>query len=232
MANFDKESCICKDLCDKYNTDECSALCEGYWYSSFVGERSNIPPKFKRYTPMIIPNTDKIAFKTLSVIQDDIYRFVYEGRNLYIHSYNTGNGKTTWATNLMLAYFTNIKDWCGKTIRGVFVHVPMFLMQCKNTMSTPDPNFEQFKEAIRIADVVIWDDIATSKLSAYDNSVLYAYIQERLLSGKTNIYTGTADKKQMEYMLDSNLTSRIWSNLFAVTFNSEAYKSNDFFTNS
>ena len=232
MATFDKENCACKDLCSEYNTDKCSSLCEGYWYSDYVLKQANLPLKYQQFQPLEIPAKDVGSYRILQALFGDFYRFVYEGRNLYIYSPNNGNGKTTWATNLMLQYFNEVKDWCGRTTRGVFVSVPVFLIQLKNSINNPDPTFEQFKESIRIADLVIWDDIAQSKLSSYEISILYAYIQERLLSGKSNIYTGTATNQVMEYNLGTELNRRVNTNLSTVVLNAEAYKVNGFFTNS
>ena len=231
MNGFKKENCVCKNHCSNWNTSQCSSLCQSYWYSSYVMSRSNIPPKLQSPKIMEPQRRDIVPYQTLTAIQNDIYRFVYEGQNLFIHSLKRCNGKTTWATNLMLQYFFEVSSWCGKTIRGVFVSVPMFLIQLKNSMNTPDPNFEQFKESLRIADLVIWDDIGSNKLSAYDVGVLYAYIQERLLGGKSNIYTGTFDKAHLTHLLTANLENTICNNVLFVTFNSEAYKANDFFTN-
>ena len=232
MATFDKKNCACKDLCLQYSTDKCNSLCEGYWYGNYILSQSNLPVKHQQYKELQIPFDDPTSYKLLKALQDDIYRFVYEGRNLYIYSNNNGNGKTTWATNLMHQYFHEVKDWCGRTIRGVFVSVPIFLIQLKNSISVPDPKFEQFKESLRIADLVIWDDIAQSKLSNYEIGVLYAYIQERLLSGKSNIYTGTTTNSAMEYNLGTELYGRVKTNLSTVVLKAEAYKVNGFFTNS
>lgn len=231
MTTFKKEDCFCKYYCSEYGQDSCSSLCQSYWYSSYVLSRSNIPLKLQTPKQLQPPGRDVVPYQTLNAIKKDIYRFVYEGQNLFIYSEYKGNGKTTWATNLMLQYFYDVSSWCGKTIRGVFVSVPMFLLQLKNSMSTPDPNFEQFKESLRIADLVIWDDLGSSKLSAYDVGVLYAYIQERLLSGKSNIYTGTFEKTALTHLLTANLEDTICNNSLLVKFNSEVYRGNDFFTN-
>ena len=98
-------------------------------------------------------------------------------------------------------------------------------MKCKNAMSVPDVYFEQYKESLRTADIVIWDDIACNNLSNYDNGVLYAYISERALNGKSNIFTGRMNEPQMNDALGNNLTSLIWSNSDIVKFNAQDWRS-------
>lgn len=227
---FDKNNCMYKGICGDFNTESCNSVCDRYIITNFLLHHSQIPPKLRQRKILTVPECDSNAYEMLSRTRMDIQQFIQNGENLYIFSTNRHNGKTSWAVSLMLKYFDQIWQTCGFTIRGVFVSVPMFLMKCKNVMSNPDMDFEYFKETLRNADLVIWDDIATSNLSAYDSGVLYAYISERLLQGKSNIYTGTMNRQQMSTALGMNLSSCITSNLYPVRFNAEAYKDNDFFT--
>ncbi len=229
---FDKNNCLYKDICLDFNTENCSSVCERYIIMSFLLHHSQIPMKHRVRRILQVPEQDSNAYANLQNIRKNITRFVQDGNNLYIFSPYKHNGKTSWAVSLMLKYFDEIWHSCGFTIKGVFVSVPMFLMKCKNVMSNPDIEFEQFKQTIRTADLVIWDDIATSKLSQYDIGVLYAYISERMVNGKSNIYVGNLGKEEMFNCLGSNLASCICSNLYPVRFNAGEWRDeNDFITN-
>lgn len=222
--SFDKNTCMYKDICESYSTQQCDSTCERYIFTNFLLFHSHIPAKQRVRKALVSPPCDEQAYGYLKEVRQHIKQYIQDGENLYIYSPNSYNGKTSWAISLMLKYFDQVWHCGGFKVRGVFVSVPMFLMKCKNTMSNPDIYFEQYKETLRTADVVIWDAIACENLSAYDNSVLYAYISERMLNGKSNIFTGTMNEPQMRTALGNNLTSRIWGNSNIVKFNAEDWR--------
>lgn len=229
---FNPHNCLYKDICTLFGTEDCNSVCERYIMVNYLLHHSQIPERHRVRKILQAPQQDVQSYKYLNSIRNNIVDFVEQGRNLYIFSQNKYNGKTSWAVNLMLKYFNEIWQYSGFRTRGVFVSVPMFLMKCKNVMSNPDLEFEQFKETLRNADLVIWDDIATTKLSQYDMGVLYAYISERMVNGKSNIYTGNMGKAQMNNCLGENLCSCICSNLYPVQFVAGEWREkDDIFTN-
>ena len=115
--------------------------------------------------------------------------FVQQGGNLYIASQMSGNGKTSWAIKLMLKYFDEIWAGNGFNIRALFISVPTFLLKCKD-FKVADPAFDQLKRDLLKVDLVVWDDIASTNISAYDYSQLLMYLDARVLSGQANIFTG------------------------------------------
>ena len=52
--------------------------------------------------------TDLEQFKQLAAIEQDIVNFIKEGKNLYLHSANCGNGKSSWSVRLVETYFNKI----------------------------------------------------------------------------------------------------------------------------
>jgi uncharacterized protein (DUF1697 family) len=48
--------------------------------------------------------TDLDQFKQLAEIERNIIKFIEEGKNLYLHSSNCGNGKSSWSLRLVEAY--------------------------------------------------------------------------------------------------------------------------------
>ena len=170
--NFDIENCWYKDVCKHFNTKKCTSNCIRYNEMYFLMEMSNIP-KAKQFKNELVPGPEDVNnFKFLADIKKDIVNFVKDGENLYIYSQNFGNGKTTWAIKIMQAYFDKIWLGNGFNIRGLFVHVPTFLTKCKDVISNKDADFEKLKLRLLDVDLVIWDDIATGKLSEFDHNNL------------------------------------------------------------
>lgn len=192
-------------------TNECSNNCIRYIEMQYLMDSSNIPPA--RQQPVVLhpPACDYDAFCRLADIKDCIGDFVKAGSNVYITSSVTGNGKTSWAIKLMLKYFDTVWAGNGCKPRGVFVHVPTFLLKCKE-FGKNDTKFEDLKSNINNVDLVIWDDIASNELSTYDCGQLLMYLDTRISNMKSNIYTGNLNTQELiQRALGSKLASRIWS---------------------
>lgn len=199
--------CWYKNVC----TEECSNACIRYLEMKFLMDNSNIPKVKQMPQSLTAPKCDKNAFITLAGIKSDIVEFVECGENLYIASDKTGNGKTSWAIKLMLKYFDEIWAGNGFKPRAVFIHVPTFLLKCKD-FNNKDAAFDEMKNLLPTVDLVVWDDIASTDVSAYDYSQLLMYIDNRLLNGLSNIFTGNyANRDRLEKRLGTKLASRIWS---------------------
>ena len=188
----------------------CNA-CARFEEMSYLMENSNLPKSKQKPIALDAPQCDVTAYKRLNDIKSNIVDFVQSGSNLYITSHNTGNGKTSWAIKLMLKYFDEVWAGNGFNVRAIFIHVPAFLMKCKD-FKTVDSDFEKLRKQLFDVDLVVWDDIASTNLSGYDYSQLLIYIDNRLLSDKANIYTGNCDSREMlDERLGNKLSSRIWS---------------------
>lgn len=194
-SNVGKECYMCRKFL------EMNYLMENSWLPK---SKQNIPPKLKPTT-----DNDREMFIRLNEIRLDIDNFVFCGKNLYITSDYTGNGKTTWAIKLLLKYFEKVWDGNGLKVRGIFAHVPTLILKLKNfdnKISARD------YEALKECDLVVWDDIALTSLTPYDYTQLNALIDYRMLSGKSNIYTSNIpDVKELEELLGNRLSSRIYN---------------------
>lgn len=198
--------CWYKDVC---NVNECSS-CIRFLEMSALVENSGLV----NFYPSVLraPACDADAFYRLRDIKDNIVEFVENGNNLYITSSYTGNGKTTWATKLLLKYFDSIWAGNGFKTRGLFIHTPTFLLKCKDFGNTDD-NFNLLKSNIPTVDLVVWDDIASTSLSPFDYNQLLMYIDIRVSNRLSNIYTGNlVDRKLLQKALGDKLTSRILGN--------------------
>lgn len=198
------ENCWYKNVC---TYDSCMN-CIRYSEMKYLMDNSGIP-KNRQYPQALVAGIDYDAFMQLSDIKDDIVTFVESGKNLYLCSENTGNGKTSWSIKLMLKYFDQVWAGNGFKERGLFIHVPTFLSKLKNFN---DPLLASYKESVSNVDLICWDDIASTKLSEYDISQLLIFIDQRIVDGKANIFTGNIVTEQnLEKVLGSRLASRIWN---------------------
>ena len=199
--------CWYKSVC----TEDCTNSCIRYLEMKYLMDNSNIPKAKQVPQSLTAPKCDIPSYRRLAEIKDDIVEFVNCGQNLYIASDKTGNGKTSWAIKLMLKYFNDIWAGNGFRARALFIHVPTFLLKCKD-FDNKDERFEELKGRIPTIDLVVWDDIASTDVSSYDYSQLLMYIDSRLLNGLSNIFTGNYEhRSRLEKRVGIKLTSRIWS---------------------
>lgn len=198
-----KVDCWYKNVC---SFDTC-VNCIRYAEMKYLMTHSGIP-KSRQKPQMLDAGVDYDAFVSLALIKDNILQFVERGDNLYICSNETGNGKTSWAIKILLKYFDRIWPGNGFKVRGYFQHVPMFF----NTLKDFSNNHDALKNTLENADLVVWDDIAASKLSDYDINQLLIYLDKRIIEGKSNIFTGNiTSRDKLTKVLGSRLASRIWS---------------------
>ncbi len=203
-------NCWYSEVCN-LQSENCESYCIRFLEMKYMMENCNLP-KSKQYPIDLYPSKcDLEAFTRLKEIKDNIVEFVENGKNLYICSTITGNGKTSWAIKMMHKYFDEIWDGNDFKVRALFIHVPTFLIKCKD-FKTTDAEFERLKKQIPYVDLVVWDEIAATDMSSYDYSQLLMFVDARSLDNKSNIYTGgVTNRTDMENLLGARLTSRIWS---------------------
>ena len=206
-----EKDCWYIDVCTKDSCDSCIRYLE----MSFLMENSGIPKK-KQMPTILNAGVDKRAFERLAEIKSDMIDFVEHGDSLYICSEETGNGKTSWSIKLLLKYFDEIWAGNGLRIRGYFLHVPTFLNQLKDFNND---NLPKLKNILTTADLIVWDDIASAKLSDYDISQLLLFIDQRNLNELSNIYTGNLTTLESLINCAGNrLASRIWQSSEIIQF--------------
>lgn len=178
---------------------------------NYIYNYSYIPVNKRKHTPLRIDEdgTDRDEFITLCTIEKDINSFVANGDNLFIHSVQCGNGKTSWALRLMNTFFTNIVDTSGFRCRGLFINVPQFLLALKDNISVKSEYITDIKENVLKADLIIWDDIGTKSLTPYESENLIAMIDARMNLGKSNIFTSNLTNDELKVYIGDRLASRI-----------------------
>lgn len=210
-----KQDCIYNEICNL----DCGETCLRYLEVKYMLEHSNIPKAKWRLNTLYPDQCDVEAFEKLSELRSNIIDFTENGSSLYIYSTNCGNGKTTWAIKLMLQYFHLRWPGNGFTERGIFVNVPTFLAQCKEQISHPTQEFEAMKRALSTIDLVIWDEIAGTRLSEYDFNNILVLLNTRELNEKANIFTSNIKPAELEKYVGAKLASRINGNCIRVELN-------------
>lgn len=213
---FDKDRCWYKEVCSLYNGVDCNPGCIRYMEMHYLMNNSGIP-KGRQHPVLLTPaEIDRPAFIRLKGIKDDILEFVDDGHSLYLYSQKFGNGKTTWAIKLMQQYFNNVWNGNGFKPRAIFVNVPTFLTKIKEGISRKDEDFELLRERIPEVDLVVWDDIAATKLSDFDHTMLLTYIDQRKLNNLSNIYTGNLSPSELPSALGNRLSSRVYNDSLTI----------------
>lgn len=207
--------CWYKNTCKNYQ-DYCTNNCIRFAEMEFLINSAKIP-KGNQFKNKLIPSQiDVENFKKLNELKKNVLDFVNNGDNLYIYSSNFGNGKTSWAIKILQSYFDKIWAGNGFKQRGLFIHVPSFLTKFKEVINKKDEEFEEIKDKLIDVDLVIWDDIAASKLTDYDHTNLLTYIDQRKLNGKANIYTGNLSGEELITAVGNRLKSRIWNDSITI----------------
>lgn len=174
-------------------------------------EAALIPQALRKHLVLRIDqdDTDLEEFKKLAGIESTILDFVKNGRSLFIHSSNSGNGKTSWALRLIQAYFNEVWPQVDTTCHALYISVPRFLIALKDSISRPSEYIDYIKENILQADIILWDDIAAKTGTDYEINQLLGFIDGRIAAGKANIYTSNQNAAEMYESLGSRLTSRV-----------------------
>lgn len=214
--NFNQE-CWYRECCKKVDTEDCTKACVRYLEMRTMLEKSELPKAWWVPQPLVAEK-DFIAYERLMQIKKDIDTFVSEGRNIYIYSKNYGNGKTSWAVKLLLAYFNKVWYGNGFRCKGLYINSAGFLMRKKGLITKIDEEYLAMTKTLETVNLAVWDDIAINKLSDYDYQTLSTMIDTRMFNRKSNIFTGDADKRELEYCLGSKLANTIWNNSEIIEF--------------
>lgn len=199
--------CWYKDTC----TDDCNA-CTVYLQLKWQMDNSGLYPTQQKPISLYIDENNEIdrdAFLRLAEIRKTIVEFVQSSKNLYICGKECGNGKTSWAVKLLQTYFHFTAVGNYDNLKGMFVSVPDLLFKLKD-FKNPLP--QKYKDNLETVDLIIFDDIAiTNSLSQFDYMQLFNIINNRVLAGKSNIFTSNVvEYEKLENILGQRLANRIY----------------------
>ena len=213
------DNCFLYNNCNHKN---CDKFCPRHLKSAFLLEASGLPKsKWTKTTLVLDPDgTDLEAFKQLKDIESKIVSFVKNGVNLFIHSPISGNGKSSWAIRLLQTYVD--KTWNSYDFQDcavLFIDVPKFLNSLKLNINGTDAYAPSILAKVAKADLVVWDDIASSAGSNYDIDKLFSLINGRIENDKSNIFTSNLDTNAIRQALGARLASRIGNGSINIEFN-------------
>ena len=205
----DFQNCWYKDCCDTNLCGDCNGPCRRFVQTDYLFQLSNLPQAQWRVNPMDESYLTDETLEILNTIKADIKYFVQSGRSLYLYGL-PGTGKTSWAIRLMSSYFAEVAETTAFTTRGLYVSVPSFLCQAKLNIAYKLNSFRELLKEIETCDVVVWDEIEQTNPTNYESQLLYAYINGRLLAGKSNIFTSNKNPDELK-VSDPAMASRICS---------------------
>ena len=152
---------------------------------------------------------DKDAFTFLKSVEDNVEKFVNSGDNLYIYSYITGNGKTAWALRILNSYIEKIWYKSDIVCRGLFVNVPRFLISLKDNIGNYNEYYNQIKDNIFDADLVVFDEIGAKVATSFETEHLLSIVNARVDAKKSNIYTSNLGPEELRKAVGDRMYSRI-----------------------
>ena len=209
------KDCYLTGNCYKYKKDGTCQLSDVYcpklFKMNFLFDEAQLTDKQRLHTGLYYDEdgTDKDKFQQLKEIETNIEKFVSDGNNLYIHSSITGNGKTLWAIRMLQSYFGKIWHKTDFECRGLFINVPRFFLALKDNIANKSEYVNHIKENIEKADIIVWDEVGTKQLTSFEHENLLSYINLRVDSGKSNIYTSNLSSGELRNLVGDRLYSRI-----------------------
>lgn len=153
---------------------------------------------------------DEESFKYLASIAKNIKKFVKDGCNLYLHSSQCGNGKTSIALRLVQAYLDQIWPTADLSCKVLFINVPRYLLEIKSNIDEKSEYISHITANVLKADLVVWDDIGTKGLTQFEHEKVLSIINARLDAGKANIYTSNLSKEELHHSVGDRLYSRVY----------------------
>lgn len=206
------ENCYFKAHCKKYKNDQCDeSFCIKLFKIDKLLDKSLLSERQKSHKALYIDadGTDEAAFKQLKDIENNILDFINSGQNLYLHSRNTGNGKTEWSIRLIQAYCHKIWYKSNLECETLFINIPRFLLTLKDSISNQSDYIDHIKANVLSAKLVVWDEIGTSILTQYEHQHLLNLINTRIDTGLSNIYTSNLQGEELLKSIGDRLYSRI-----------------------
>ena len=213
------EKCLFFDVCQ--TKENCSIDCIRYAEMTYLINHSGLPNKLIKRIDLKPESVDLNAFLSLANIKDNIVDFVENGKNLYIYSTNTGNGKTTWLSKLLKSYFNNVWAGNGFRIRGYYVDLPTFCIDLKNAINNPSEDLDELKEFLKNVDLLCIDGISPITLSEFELNHLMNIVDFRINNNLSTLYGSNLDENSLLRFFGTRLKSRIFNNSQIVRFQGE-----------
>ena len=213
-----KVRCYAEDYCKK-DKSLCNELCGGYRVLRALYRLSKIPVNYQYTIPLSPQKEDIKAFEYLNDFKESVVNNVDAGVNLYIWGKNTGCGKTSWACKIMGYYFRKIAFSSGLENEGLYIYLPTFLDDLRNSYSNPSPEFDEELYMVKHCNLLIVDDIGAEKLTEWVRERIVSIINIRVSNNLSTIYTSNLSPNDLREEMGDRIASRILgcSNVVEIT---------------
>ena len=210
------KDCWVKERCPKFN--HCPDFCMKLFKLSELYDKSLISLKQRQHINLRVDadGTDSDKFIQLKNIASNVDKFVDNGESLYIHSLNTGNGKTSWALRFVEEYFEKIWWKADITCKALYISVPRYILALKASISNPDVYVDYVQENIFKSDIVILDEIGIKAATTFEMEHLLDIVNHRIELGKSTIYTSNLTDNELQERLGDRLYSRIANSTYNI----------------
>ena len=200
--------CYAENYCKKEKSS-CSELCGGYRVLRALYSLSKIPIGYQYNIALSPQQRDLEAFEALNEFKENIVKNVEAGANLYIWGKNTGCGKTSWACKIMSHYFRKIAFSSGLENEGLYIYLPTFLNDLRNSFDDKTPEFIKELEMVNSCKLLIIDDIGSEKLTEWVRERIVSIIHTRVSNGLATIYTSNLSPEELKAEMGDRITSRV-----------------------
>lgn len=210
--------CYAETYCKK-DKSSCSELCGGYRVLRALYNLSKIPMEYRYNISLSPQQRDLEAFEYLNSFKENIVNNVGQGANLYIWGKNTGCGKTSWACKIMSHYFRKIAFSSGLENEGLYIYLPVFLNDLRNSFDDKTPEFMEELDMVKNCRLLIIDDIGSEKLTEWVRERIISIIHIRVSNGLSTIYTSNLSPTELREEMGDRIASRILgcSNIVEIT---------------
>lgn len=216
--------CYVQNVCELCNSEQCGHDCFIRKYYERVLKESNIPEKYIHADKIkLVPQNsfDETQFKRLNKMKHDIEEFVEKGRCLYLYSPYSGNGKTTSACKLAIAYLYSLQGPRELPVKFVNTQAMIADWKARFTDTFDTTYLYKLVNDLKECDLAIFDDIGITTLTESDITLLFSIIDYRTANNKSCIFTSNNVPSMLESKLDDRLTNRIIGYSECVGFSSE-----------
>ena len=201
------ECYVKKEVCKKSSTPVCGENCRAYILFEAIYGVSNIPKKYQNDKTLVPENADLEQFRILNGFKKNVVNHVGKGRNVFITSHMTGNGKTTWACKIAHEYIK--KSLFNDDIDNLvyYVNVPELLEDLRRGYD--DGEYDSILHKLKSSKLVIFDDVGAEKSSEWVRERLYTIINYRVLNGLSSIYTSNLSMDELVLNVGQRVVSRL-----------------------
>lgn len=200
--------CYAEHYCLK-DKSSCSELCGGYRVLRALYTLSKIPIGYRYNIALSPQQKDLEAFECLNNFKEHIVEKVEAGCNLYIWGKNTGCGKTSWACKIMSHYFRKIAFSSGLENEGLYIYLPVFLNDLRDSFDNKTPEFVEELEMVTKCKLLIIDDIGSERLTEWVRERIVSIIHTRVSNGLSTIYTSNLSPEELKEEMGDRIASRI-----------------------